>query len=151
MATIHTTSIPEPAPAVLRRSPRWQTFEPDGDLPSGAVDAIERLRAVAPDEPTVFAHCDFHPGNVLVDGDRVTGVVDWSNARLTTRGQDVGGTRCDLAIDPGGDAPDGFLAAYERATGVTVHHLGPWDALAGARALVEGDGWVDAWTEVGVP
>ena len=25
-------------------------------------------------------HLDFHPGNVLVDGGRVTGVVDWDGA-----------------------------------------------------------------------
>ncbi|MDT7841631.1 aminoglycoside phosphotransferase family protein [Streptomyces justiciae] len=31
--------------------------------------------------PLTAAHGDFWPGNVLVHGDRVTGVVDWENAR----------------------------------------------------------------------
>jgi hypothetical protein len=60
-------------------------------------------------------------------------------------------TRCDLAIEPGAGAPDAFLAAYESAAGRRAEHIARWDALAGARALEQGHGWVDAWTDMGVP
>jgi aminoglycoside phosphotransferase (APT) family kinase protein len=151
MAVIHATPLPDPVPDVLLRPARWSTWEPSIPLPAGAAEAIARLQTIAPDAPVVLAHCDLHPGNVIVDRGSIVGVVDWSNARRTTRGQDLGPARVDLAIDPGGDAPDRFLAAYEAAAGLTVEHVELWDVLAGARAIEEGAGWVDAWTEVGVP
>jgi hypothetical protein len=58
--------------------------------------------------------------------------------------------RCDLAVEPGGDAPARFLAAYEAAVGGPVALLHLFDAFAAARAIENGHGWVDAWTDAGV-
>lgn len=152
LAAIHATPVPDPVPAVLLRPAYWATWERRVPFPAGVVEAITELQqAVAPAEAAVLCHCDFHPGNVIVAHGAVTGVVDWSSARLTPAGLDLGFTRCDLAIEPGGDAPDRFLAAYETAAGAAVEHLPLWDLLGAARAIEQGDGWVDAWTDTGVP
>jgi aminoglycoside phosphotransferase (APT) family kinase protein len=49
----------------------------------------EHLRRLVLRDDTVL-HLDYHPANVLVDGGRVTGVLDWANAA-------IGDPRADLA------------------------------------------------------
>lgn len=152
LAAIHRTPIPDPAPPVLSAAPLWERWEHAIEYPDGVVDAIRELQSVAGSLPRVFSHCDFHPGNVLVDGDGVvTGVIDWNGCRLVPRGFDVALLRCDLAIAPGGDAADRALAAYEDAAGERIALLPLFDALAAARALEWGHGWVEAWTDAGIP
>jgi aminoglycoside phosphotransferase (APT) family kinase protein len=46
-------------------------------------EAFAWVDAHAPDErDAAVCHGDFHPGNVLIDGDRVSGVIDWSNVAI---------------------------------------------------------------------
>ena len=135
LALLHTTPVPDPLPAVYLDPWDWE----------------ERGRARAGVSQPVFTHCDFHPGNVLFEDGVLTGVVDWSNARVAARGLDIALLRCDLFIEPGGDAADRALAAYEDASGVRVADLDVWDEIAAERVLDEGEGWVEAWTEAGVP
>jgi aminoglycoside phosphotransferase (APT) family kinase protein len=53
-----------------------------------------------PETPPVICHGDFHPLNVIVDGDDVTGVVDWTLARLGDPAYDVGATVVLLLFGP---------------------------------------------------
>lgn len=131
LAAIHATVVPDPPPQVLVWPPYWD---------------------VVPAQERVLCHGDFHPGNVLVGDDgAVTGVVDWSGARLAARGMDVGIARCDVGLEPGGDAPDVLLDAYEDAAGVRIEHLALWDAQAVGRASKWCHEWLDSWHEVDVP
>ena len=134
LAAIHSTVVPEPVPTVLHRPPYWD------------VTPTQR--------PWVLSHGDFHPGNVLVtagDPSTVLGVVDWIGCRFAPRGMDVGIARCDVAIEPGGDAPDVLLAAYEEAAGVRIEHLSLWDAQAAGRVERWCHEWIDSWEEIDVP
>lgn len=63
------------------------------------LDLVE-LRAVGRAVPDVgipgsstLLHLDFHPFNVLDDGSRVTGIVDWANASVGDRRFDIARTR----------------------------------------------------------
>lgn len=150
LAALHSTAVAEPVPAVLRRPGLWSEWEQTESVPDGVLDAIAALPAIAVREVNVLCHCDFHPGNVLVEDCEVSGVLDWAGARLAPRAFDVALMRCDLAVEPGGDAPERFLAAYEAAAGIRLDNLGLWDAFAAARAIEHGAGWVDAWTDAGV-
>jgi aminoglycoside phosphotransferase (APT) family kinase protein len=150
LATLHASALPEPVPDVLRRPGLWTKWVQTAPGPPGMLEVLAALAGIASAATPVLCHCDFHPGNVLVVDGEVSAVVDWSGVRLAPRGFDVALTRCDLAITPGGDAPDRFLAAYEAASGVRLDDLAAWDVLASARAIEHGAGWVDAWTEVGV-
>jgi aminoglycoside phosphotransferase (APT) family kinase protein len=62
-----------------------------GGLRRGA-DWLER-NMPAPAEPEVICHGDFHPLNVMVKDDRVTGVIDWAQAIVAEPAYDVGATR----------------------------------------------------------
>src|ERR1700685_4452882 len=83
--------------------------------------------------PDVICHGDFHPFNLLADGDRVT-VLDWSAALLAPRAYDVAFTSLLLAEPPlrapGGQRPllrvfgrlmaRRFIRAYQRQTRAAV-------------------------------
>ena len=112
--------------------------------------AIERLRTETESEPRVLSHGDFHPGNVLFTGSDVTGVVDWAGARAQPRGEDVAQCRCELAIWPGGDAPDQFLEAYRSLTGEPLHSQPLWDCLAVDLSLEWHHLWLWVYTEFGI-
>lgn len=72
--------------------------------------------------PDAFIHRDFHPGNVLWQQGKVTGVVDWQSASTGPAVMDVGHCRVNL-FRYGLDAADQFTASWEELTGARYH---PW-------------------------
>ena len=68
----------------------------------GLVAGLEWLLAQRPPEPKRLAIChgDFHPLNVLMDGGRVSGVVDWAMTVVADPAFDVGNTKVLLALAP---------------------------------------------------
>jgi aminoglycoside phosphotransferase (APT) family kinase protein len=70
-----------------------------GPLP-GLAAVLERLRRRAvefKDAPPSFLHLDYHPQNVMVEGLRVTGVIDWANAAIGDRHFDAATTAVILS------------------------------------------------------
>jgi hypothetical protein len=61
-----------------------------------------------------LVHFDFHPGNVLVEGGRISGVVDWDGAGRGDRRLDLVTLRYDLELRAPALAAD--LDAYLRRT-----------------------------------
>ena len=103
---------------------------------------------------TVLVHADFKPGNILLDGDRVTALLDWELAHLGDPLEDLGWVTQPLragehTISGAWEAAD-LVAHYERTTGSTVDRaaLGWWVAfsafktavmqVSGLRAFLEG-------------
>lgn len=82
----------------------------------------------------VLTHGDFWSGNALWEGDRVTGVVDWSGACYAPRGIDVAWCRQDLVLLGSPGAAEVFLGRYESATGRRVGDVLAWDVRAADRA-----------------
>jgi aminoglycoside phosphotransferase (APT) family kinase protein len=79
-AAIHAISVP---PGSLDRSSSWIAWgNPD--------DALRRLLLDRWAGRLALLHLDLHPMNVLVEGDQITAVLDWANAR-------PGDPRADLA------------------------------------------------------
>jgi len=79
--------------AALAELQRWEQIlrqdqleaHPELDL------AIDWLRANArPSRRTVLVHADFKPGNILLDGDRVSALLDWELAHLGDPLEDLG-------------------------------------------------------------
>jgi Ser/Thr protein kinase RdoA (MazF antagonist) len=86
--------------------------------------AIRCVRRLATERRPLegFVHGDFFPGNVMTDGDRVTGILDWEEARLDWVSWDLAnalGTFCFAGDDLDREAARRFLAAY-RAGGGTA-------------------------------
>jgi aminoglycoside phosphotransferase (APT) family kinase protein len=53
-----------------------------------------------PPRRLVICHCDFQPFNILVDGGRVTGVIDWTAATIGDPALDLGFTLAQIATAP---------------------------------------------------
>ncbi|MEV4351638.1 phosphotransferase [Actinoplanes sp. NPDC049596] len=81
---------PAPAPADLYLTgdgPGFCLHEPLARHSDRTARLLERIHRIGAGHPGMvgddLVHLDFHPGNVLVDGGRLTGVIDWDGA---TRG-----------------------------------------------------------------
>jgi aminoglycoside phosphotransferase (APT) family kinase protein len=79
-ASIHAAAVPDGEPAIERDWLAW----------IGTDDAALDRRLAEVREGRALLHLDLHPMNVLIDGDRISGVLDWANAA-------VGDPRADLA------------------------------------------------------
>ena len=109
----------------------------------------ELWRSVAAMWPTVtrrpasLVHADYHPGNVLWDGERVSAVVDWTIATFGQATADVCYLRLDISLVHGLEVGDEVVATYRRITGGEVEDRPFWDFMAAVRA----HGFVDTWWE----
>ncbi|GLV60835.1 hypothetical protein KDH_76540 [Dictyobacter sp. S3.2.2.5] len=83
------------APALLRqRSGSWISWRCEGE------EALQdRLCHLAAGRQALL-HLDYHPRNVLTDGRRITGVIDWTNARAGDPRADAARTISILRVDP---------------------------------------------------
>ena len=105
--------------------------------------AIAGLRASAPEPArTALVHADFKPGNILLDGDRITALLDWELAHLGDPLEDLGWVtqplrRAEHLIDGAWDADD-LIAHYEQATGFDVDRssLRWWQAFSTFKTAV---------------
>ena len=95
----------------------------------------EALARPWPRHAGILIHRDWHPGNVLWDGERVTGVVDWATAARGPAGIDVARMRLNLASRHGRAAADRFVQAYVAAGGDPFARHPYWDLLDAADAL----------------
>jgi aminoglycoside phosphotransferase (APT) family kinase protein len=91
--------------------------------------------------PRVLTHTDYWSGNVVGRSGRVTGIVDWSGARVGPRGYDVSWARNDLVLLSGEPLADAFLQAYEAESGAALPDVALWDAHAAARS----EAYVHEW------
>ncbi len=96
--------------------------------------AAELAHEPPPDLDVRFIHRDFHPGNVLWRGGRVTGLVDWQAACAGPASADVAHCRANL-FRYGLDVADRFRAAWERGTGERFH---PWAEIATIVGFLDG-------------
>lgn len=106
-----------------RRYESW-AFESKRVVPAWSQDAglygeaFARLAEPPPSYEETFLHRDFHPGNVLVDHGRVTGVVDWVETSTGPVDLDVAHCATNLAGLHGVGAARTFRRAYVERGGV---------------------------------
>lgn len=114
-----------------------------------ASTAHEAWREV--DLDRVLTHGDFWSGNTVWEGDRLTGIVDWSGAMSAPRGVDLAWCRQDLVLLGSPEAADRFLIAYQAASGHRVVDVHAWDAVAAARADPYVETWAPNYAGIGRP
>lgn len=142
---------------------------------SGAEDAAlaNRLRSLAPTQPALL-HLDYHPLNVLANGNEITAVLDWANAQAGDPRADVARTYTILRVEPYNLGQPAWLIGtvrrllawswlrgYEEVAG-PLRDMAPFYAWAGAvmqrevaRGVADPNSWwqpehlaqVRAWTE----
>ena len=144
LPAIHATPVGSDAPLpayapyglAARAAPSWSA------RPQLWERAFQRFDGPAPSGERCFIHRDFHPGNVLWSGGRVSGVVDWPNASLGSPDADVGHCRWNLAGAFGQPVADRFLALHRGASGRGEYDT-YWDVVAALGGNDPGD-----WTPV---
>ena len=90
-------------------------------------EAIRIRNEGPPDEESVFLHRDYHPVNLLWNGDQVVGIVDWVNACAGPAGIDVAHCCTNLAFIHGPTAVSAFRQAYQEASGKRYVYHPYWD------------------------
>lgn len=100
----------------------WAFAVVAGGLPEGGPDRL--------------VHRDLHPGNVLFNRRRLTGIVDWESMCRGPGELDVARGRVQVAVLAGSDAADALLA---RCADLAPGYDGRWDALVACE--------LSLWTE----
>ncbi len=105
LARIHAVTVP---PEYQDHSwLRWGGVDPSDPLYQ-QIDAFARHDRLL--------HLDYHPLNVLTDGERVTAVLDWANAHAGDPRADLARSATILRLDAGDLSPEArpILRAFER-------------------------------------
>lgn len=163
LATIHTirptggrlSMLPIPVGSLARHEvARYRAvLDTAGELRPALEYALAWLAANAPDPVApVLVHGDFRTGNLMIDGDRLSAVLDWEFAHWGDPDEDIGWLTApcwrfgNAAMEAGGLAPlHTFLDDYEQAAGrrVDPRRMAWWRILAAARwatiAVLQGD------------
>ena len=109
---------------------------PDARRPRVWQEAIALVGEERASSPTCFLHRDYQHFNLLWSDERLTGVVDWSEACLGPPEVDVGHCRLNITLLFSADAADRFRAMYEAEAGRRIDAW--WDVHA---LLSYGPGW----------
>lgn len=83
--------------------------------------AIDIFNQGPPPTRQGLVHRDFHPGNILWDGDRITGVIDWAETSWGPPDLDVMHSRANFAMLHDFDSADAFSDAYRWHGGIIDH------------------------------
>jgi aminoglycoside phosphotransferase (APT) family kinase protein len=140
LPVIHSAPVPrgsplpdyEPYPLRMHRPPLWASRP---DVWERAISLLEE--PPPPADTRGFIHRDYHPGNVLWEGGRLTGIVDWVNASVGSPWADVGHCRVNIASELGPEAADRFVDLYRAVSGRTDDYHPYWDIAAAIGGLDE--------------
>ncbi len=75
-------------------------------------------------------HGDVWPGNTVIAGSRILGLIDWKTAGVGNPGVDLGELRKQAAIGYGHEAPNHVLEGWEQDSGRRAEGVAYWDATA---------------------
>ena len=89
--------------------------------------AIEIVLESPPEERECFLHRDYHPTNILWQGNRISGIIDWVNACRGPAHVDISHCRTNLVYLYGVKATDQFLSAYQSLAGASFEYHPYWD------------------------
>lgn len=111
--------------------------------------AIRRHRPRADGAP-VLMHGDFHPGNIVWSRGTLSGVVDWSGARLGSRWFDLAYCRADVALLFGMHGVRRLTEHYVGIAGEAPQDLPVFDLMCGLAARQFGaTQWLGAFRHQG--
>ena len=85
----------------------------------------------------MLLHVDFHPQNVIVDGDRIAAVIDWGEARIGDATIDVTWESLLLASTGIPALDKAFVEEYRQRSGRKLESLTYYEVMAGTRRLGE--------------
>ncbi len=121
------------------RQVRWWSNQAATLHAADLVPAFDWLRAnlyqTRASTQQTLVHGDFHPDNILVEGDKITGVLDWDSVTIADPAVDVAWTRLPLTVEANADVGDLFTQAYMRRNPAVGKTLPFWEMFAVCRRL----------------
>lgn len=126
------------------RAPSWSQVPKIWEL------ALQQVKNPPPPYQPSFIHRDYHPANVLWHDNKVSGVVDWTNACRGAAGIDIGHCRWNLAMLYDIPTADAFLTAYVKCTDTAFMHHPYWDILAVINTLSGVPTVYKGWKDFGI-
>lgn len=87
-----------------------------------------RQKSLPQQDSLCLIHRDYHPGNVLFQNGKISGIVDWINICRGSSQVDVAVCRIDVMCLHGVEAANQLMAYYEDTTGTL--HQAEWDIHA---------------------
>lgn len=123
----------------------------NGRVQGGHGPGWPRLREIGiPSAPLTFVHGDLWPGNLLFQGDRLTGIVDWGDAGVGHPGLEVGYLAADLRVATGSQqVHEAAIDAYEELRGPLPNRAW-WEVAGYLRFPRDPADWLPAWIEAGL-
>ncbi|GAB2569407.1 phosphotransferase family protein [Kribbella endophytica] len=149
LVKIHALQPVEPPPTYTTLTTADTVVVPPGADAQTWSAAIDVLRGPVPSYDGRYLHRDFQSGNVLFDGQNLTGVVDWAGPCWGPADLDVAHCATNLAVLHGPAYGLEFVTAYETAGGTLSADRQYWlvrDALAFSEDL---DAVTQAWRAAG--
>lgn len=154
LAAVHETDTTGADGALLRPG-NWGNRELE-PAPRGAASAlvdrsVEAIRRhhPGPDGSSVLMHGDFHPGNIVWRQGTLTGVVDWSGARLGSRWFDLAYCRADVALLFGMRGVRRLTEHYVGIAGRAPVDLPVFDLMCGLAARRLATQWLNSFRHQG--
>lgn len=136
LAAIHAADTAG-ADGLLLARPAIQTWRPPSlNRPSPLTDrAVAAITRHLPEvwQP-VLTHGDFHPGNTLWQNCHLSGIVDWTEARLGPAMSDLAYCRADIALLLGQAAADRLTQHYVANASTAPKDLAVFDLIWGLDA-----------------
>lgn len=149
-AAMHEVVAPDELPSTRERITQHLTQSPN--VPRTVAEAALKAIAELPDGDRL-SHGDFHPANILIDGDEPV-IIDWSNV---TRGDPAADVARSLVILKSGEPPPGtplvvkllvlfgrrlltsaYLRAYRRVAPLDMDLVHRWETVRLADRLADG-------------
>ena len=112
-------------------------------------NAFGVLEETPPAYNGTLLHRDFHLGNVLWNGDDVTGVVDWVETSWGPAGLDVAHSRTYLAMLHGPESADRFARLHQEVSGNADPGQPYWDVMDIVGSLPDPVKVVQPWRDAG--
>lgn len=121
------------------------------DALSAEVVSVLRARCdrIEPLPPTLI-HNDYWAGNTIWNRGRLTGIIDWTHARLGDPRNDVSECRGAMVFDHDQATADQFLAAYERRLGRALPDIWFFDLMRAVIAYLWYDFWLEGTRDLGI-
>lgn len=149
MAAIHRLDPDAAGLEPARATPAPEPPERDLEVLAQAYDILAR-RSPTPVAP-VFLHGDLWPGNTLVQNDRLSGVIDWEEARRGDALSDIAIARLDLLWLYGWQATEAFTARMAEHRPLPARDLAYADLFATLRPGAHLALWAEAYPDLGRP
>ena len=132
----------------------WARPDPEvpdwSEVPQAWERAINIVAGPPPAAPECFIHRDYHPVNLLWQGERISAVVDWVNACRGPAAVDLAHCRGNLVALYGIEVAERFLRHYRQASDRDCDEVAWWDLMSLVECLPGPPEVYPGWAPFGI-